>query len=161
MLLKQYVNSYFARNASANVKLLEIEVQPACLALQRFREKEVNLSSNKDDVYASLEFLQFASKQSTNGKEIEMIVMIFLIWYDEENDGSDNAELSIKRNMIKDWFRKLESVALWILVAKPSCKERHRRCFSVLQRTFEVKEDLQRSTKITFLTKQQKTGNIP
>jgi hypothetical protein len=150
-MMETYVEDYFSKNTSMDGRhLFENEVEPACSILDQFRKSDLQIAPPNDEVNASLEFLRVASKRVEIGGDIEMVVMKFLMWH-EETTGSPH-----EQKIVQGWLKKLESVALWILVAKPKCKVRRAFCLKILKRATSVFNDQKRAKHFEFLSTKQK-----
>jgi hypothetical protein len=151
-LLERYVEDYFCENPSLDGQhLFTNELRPACSTLDLFRKRGLQLALLDDEVNASLEFLLFASKQS-RGKEIEMVVLKFLLWHEDKKESHG------KQKLIKSWLKKLESVAVWILVTIPSCKVRRAHCFKILEQAMMKFYDQEYAKSFDFLSSEQKVN---
>lgn len=135
-LLEEYLNLYMAEDGTDGKLFFEKKVQPAARALKEFRDGNVELNG-KSEGFPSLNFLRSATMISIS-KDIEIIILHFLL---ELKTPDEERRLELEKDL-----KKLESIALWMMLTKPKPKVRIQRCMDIINHVSKSNPALELST---------------
>jgi hypothetical protein len=128
-LMEDFLKQYIEQHDVDGAIFFGEKICPASKTLTRFRNGHVTLVSNggpsyKSDDLPSLVFLQSAC-QIPASKEIELVVLHFLMQWELTRDDVEKIGLQCS-------LRKLEKIAVWMMLAKPTPSARLKRCFEII-----------------------------
>ena len=127
--MQQYVKERMMSDVEYKAEtLFKTEIVPAAKALEEFRSNGNFYTDDSIRVVShppSLNFLRSIA-EIPSCKEIEMVVLYFILIYDDTTD-EEMKKLII--NKLKD----IECIALWMMLAKPKPKDRFQRCLLIIE----------------------------
>jgi hypothetical protein len=125
-LLEDYLKEDLLAHGYDGKGFFEARVAPACRALKRFRDGAHDAAGRGGGAARpSLRFLRAACELPAS-KEVEMVVLQLLLRLDGAADEEAAAAAEGR-------LRRLERVALWMMLAKPDLRARCSRCFRMVQ----------------------------
>lgn len=123
-LMEDFLKDYsMERTGGDGASFFDEEIAPAAKTLKRFRDGYIKLEGRPEDL-PSLNFLRAATKIAAS-KEIEPVVLSLLVKWQSTTDHEE------KTLLVND-LRKLECIAIWMMLTKPSLKSRLERCFQIM-----------------------------
>lgn len=123
-LMERYLRKYTVEHNIDGVAFFDTKVFPASILLNNFRNGLVDLLSKGKEA-PSLEFLRAATLIAVS-KEVEMVVLQLLLLCKNATDKDGRAK-------IEKQLRKLERIALWMMLTTPKPQVRRKRCFAIMQ----------------------------
>jgi hypothetical protein len=122
--LKQYMAKYDKKDGA---DFFDEQIVRAAETLAEFRKGHVTLvtsGSNAPNDLPSLSFFNSAAQIQVS-KEIELVVLHLLIQWGLTSD--DDEKIALERSL-----RKLERIAVWMMLTKPTPTVRFKRCFEII-----------------------------
>jgi hypothetical protein len=134
-LMEDFLKGYIMeRTGRDGASFFDEQIAPVAKTLKSFRDGHISIEGRPEDL-PSLHFLRAATQIATS-KEIEPVVLFMLRkWQSTTNDE--------EKTRFVNKLRKLECIAMWMMLTKPSPKSRLDRCFQImgLQNTQESEND--------------------
>jgi hypothetical protein len=122
-LMEDFLEDYMERTGGDGASFFDEQIAPVAKTLKSFRDGHISLEGRPEDM-PSLHFLR-AATQIAASKEIEPVVLWMLVkWQSTTHDEE-------KTRLVHD-MRKLECIAIWMMLTKPSPKLRLERCFQIM-----------------------------
>ena len=122
-LMEDFLKDYMERTGRDGASFFDEQIAPVAKTLKSFRDGHISLEGRPEDL-PSLHFLRAATQIATS-KEIEPVVLYMLVkWQSTTHDEE-------KMRFVSD-LRKLECIAMWMMLTKPSPKLRLERCFQIM-----------------------------
>jgi len=125
--MENFLKEYISKNKHgvSGETFFDDIVLPASRALRKFQDGHTNLVGKNEKERPSLFFLEAASRMAV-AKDIKIVVLHFLVLHEQTDDYSQKIE-------IEKTLRKLEGIALWMLITKPKPKDRLEKCIQIIK----------------------------
>mmetsp|Transcript_59873 Transcript_59873/g.117438 ORF Transcript_59873/g.117438 Transcript_59873/m.117438 type:complete len:602 (+) Transcript_59873:129-1934(+) len=144
-LFEEYIKAELADNKYDGKRFLQCKLKSACLALQNLKDGAMQPThvAAVAGPCPGLNFLYSAGELSTS-KEIQIVLLAVLMKI------ADNEPLFTAEELLK----RLERVAVWMVLAKPKIQQRLHRCFNIIK-CLDEPDELDKALKLTFDEKKQ------
>uniref|UniRef100_A0A7S2U6Y8 DUF262 domain-containing protein n=1 Tax=Attheya septentrionalis TaxID=420275 RepID=A0A7S2U6Y8_9STRA len=146
--LENWLRKDLIQNGYEGKEFFQKQVQPASLALKRFRDGSYdafswsNNSNGKlrDTITMRLRFLRRLTANVASTKELEMLILELLL-----RGGGTQGHKALSLKHLDEYLHAVEVAALWMITDSPSPVQRYQRCFDILDAINDESEDLKLS----------------
>jgi Protein of unknown function (DUF1524) len=142
-LMEDFLKYYMEQHSCDGSMFFDEKIVPVSKILKSFHDGQLTLvgsgvGKSSPNQPPSLAFLRGATRLATS-KEIELIVLDMLLRWQSARD-------QMEKLVIEQKLRKLESIALWMMLTKPKPAVRLKRCLDIIR---QENDDLSASSSTT------------
>lgn len=123
-IFDDYLKSVLIEKEIDGATFFDKHVKPAAQILYKFRNGQMSVLGKNPVATPSLQFLASVSKIQVSA-ETELVALKLLMKHIELTDPNEKL-------LLEDQLKKLERIALWMLLAKPDKRMRQKRIFDVM-----------------------------